>query len=213
MFQDQKNSRNSFVVPNIFNKELSEQHNLGSGYGNGNVLLFIGALTYPPNVEGLSWFINSVFKDFKREFNDAKLLVIGRSPTDAVKKLCRGNPAIELHANVPNVKPFYKKCKAVVVPLLAGSGTRIKILEAAMMGRPIFSTPVGASGLDFRDGHEIHLFHNSKEFNSKYIQIDTQDKYSEIVEKAKIIVENNYAKANFKRSFEKVLDYVDSRSK
>jgi len=68
------------------------------------------------------------------------------------RRTCRHHPGVELYPDVPDVGPYYEKCGAVVVPLLAGGGTRIKILEAAITGASRISTPLGAYGLGCGDG-------------------------------------------------------------
>jgi glycosyltransferase involved in cell wall biosynthesis len=208
----QKKIQNAFVVPNVYSNQSYDKHAPGNGYGNGNSLLFVGTLNYLPNIKGLTWFVNTVFEEYLRVFNDGKLVVVGRKPTEAIKNLCNGNPRIELYANVPDMKPYYEKCKAVVVPLLAGSGTRIKILEAAMMERPVLSTPTGAAGLDLRDGSEIHLFKDAKEFIAKYQLLDSLERYKRLVTSANAFVETKYGKENFKQSFGKVLKYITTQS-
>lgn len=200
---------NLFVVPNIFHNATFEKENFGGGFSAGNVFLFVGALDYSPNVEGLKWFIEDIFKAFRRKVHDAKLIVVGRSPLPAVPRLCDGDSGIELHANVPDVKPFYKQCRAVIVPVLTGGGTRIKILEAALSDRPIFSTPLGASGLDFKDGSEIHLFLNLKEFIEQYHKLDNYEAYISTIKNARKVVINKYSKSNFQHSFDEVLNHIN----
>lgn len=208
----QKKIRNAFVIPNIYNHSSYEKQFPGDGYRNGNSLLFVGTLNYVPNIEGLAWFVNTVFNPFLDEYKDANLVVVGRKPADPVKKLCDEHPRIQLYADVPDIKPYYDKCKAVVVPLLAGSGTRIKILEAAMMKRPVLSTPTGAAGLEFRDGKDIHLFENAKTFKIKYQQLGSQEGYKQMVTSAESCVQTTYAKSNFSQSFKKVLEYIADQS-
>lgn len=90
-----------------------------------------------------------------------------------------------------------------------GGGTRIKILEAALSDRPIFSTPLGASGLDFKDGSEIHLFLNLKEFIEQYHKLDNYEAYISTIKNARKVVINKYSKSNFQHSFDEVLNHIN----
>jgi polysaccharide biosynthesis protein PslH len=197
--------RNVFVVPNIYLNESFENYNSGDGFKNRNSLLFIGALNYEPNVQGLKWFIESIFYYFRQEYPDSKLLVVGRSPNQEVLKLCQSTANIELSANVPDIKEFYTKCKAVIVPLLSGGGTRIKILEAALANRPVLSTPIGAEGLDFMDGTDLLLFNNSNDFCTQYKNLLDEKNYHSLIDNARKLVLSRYSTQNFNNAMEEVI--------
>ncbi|MCU0593723.1 MAG: glycosyltransferase family 4 protein [Desulfobacterales bacterium] len=149
---DRNGSGNTFVVPNIYENRSFEAYAFGDGYQQTNTLLFVGTLHYPPNIEGLKWFIQTIFRKFKSKVPDAKLIVVGHAPAPEVKVLCERETGVELHADAADVREYYQRCRAVVVPLLSGGGTRIKILEAAMTKRPVLSTPLGPGAPAFRYG-------------------------------------------------------------
>jgi len=203
------NRKYAFVVPNIYLNRTFDNYDFGNGFENRNTLLFVGTLTYSPNIEGLKWFINLVWPEFKRKFPDAKFIVvghIGNSSGTEIKKCCQAGEDIELHTNVPDVKEYYKRCGALVVPLFQGGGTRIKILEAALASRPVLSTPVGAEGLDLLDGRDILLFKNTEEFSVKFKQILEEKRYNSLVRSAKEYVLKNYSLQKFDEAMKKVLD-------
>lgn len=209
-----KNGRNNtFVVPNIYHNKSFEEYNFGDGFLNGNVLLFVGGLMYKPNIDGLKWFIESSFNDFKKRYHGAKLLIVGRSPGTEIKKLSESTGGIELHANVPDIRGYYKQCRAVVVPILAGGGTRIKILEAALAKRPVLSTPIGAEGLDLVDEKDLLLFENSGEFSSQYSKLLSKDTYNSLINSAKNLVSTIYSTQRFSDVMEKVLNEIEREKK
>ena len=201
----EKTNNNAYVVPNIYHNKSFEHYDFGNGYHKGNVLLFVGALGYKPNIDGLRWFIESVFPDFKANYPDAKLIVIGNNPSDAVRKLCEGTSGIKLYGYVPDLREYYKKCRAVVVPILTGGGTRIKILEAALASRPIISTPKGVEGLDFYNNTDLLLFENKQDFTVQYKKLFEKYTYDSIIHNAKNIVSKKYSLEKFYNSMEKVL--------
>jgi glycosyltransferase involved in cell wall biosynthesis len=204
---------NGFVVPNIYPLQKKfEDTDFDNGHENGKILLFVGMLGYEPNLRGLKWFVESVFQKFIIEHHDAKLMVVGylaNSSGEYVKSICRSVNNVELYTNVPDVTDYYKRCMAVVVPILSGGGTRIKILEAALARRPILSTPVGAEGLDLVDGEHLCLFNNSEQFSYQFNQLLDRQRYSLMTNEAKRIVKNNYTEKNFEIAMQKALRRID----
>lgn len=207
----EKNNKNSFVVPNVYENDTFANFDFGDGCQHGNVLLFVGSLFYSPNAEGLTWFIENIFPVFRQAHADARLLVVGRSPGEEIKDFCSRTEGVSLHPDVADIKEYYQKARAVVVPLLSGGGTRIKILEAALAGRPVLSTPAGAEGLDLVDGKHLLLFHNAEEFSLRYKEILDREKYCSMVSSAQEFVLKYYAINNFGKAMEKVLYAIDKR--
>lgn len=201
---------NAFVVPNIYANKSFEDYDFGDGYKNRNILLFVGALRYGPNIRGLKWFIKSIFPGFKKRYPDAKLTVVGRSPDTEVRKICAGEEQIELCADVPDIKEYYRRCKTVIVPLLDGGGTRIKILEAGLAERPVLSTPLGAEGLELVAGRDNLLFNNSREFSDQYEKLFDRDRYHALVQSAKKLVLSKYSVREFNTAMEKVLNSLEA---
>ena len=203
---------NSFIIPNIYHNQSFKDFNFGDGFEKGNNLLFVGNLNYKPNVQGLKWFIESVFSDLKKEYTDTKLLVVGLIPNKMIRNLCESDADIELYSNVPDTKGYYKKCKAVIVPLLTGGGTRIKILEAAMANRPVLSTPTGAEGLDLVDDRDLLLFENVRDFSTQYRKLLKNDKYNSLINNAKNLVLSKYSLQRFNDGMKNVLDRVSYKT-
>ncbi|MEI6067644.1 MAG: glycosyltransferase [Methylococcaceae bacterium] len=203
---------NTFVVPNIFDNSLFKDYDFGDGYCNGNTLLFVGSLFYPPNINALTWFITSIFNEYKTLYPDAKLLVVGQSPTSEIEDLCHGTDGVQLYQNVPDVKEYYKQCKAVVIPLLEGGGTRIKILEAALANRPIFSTPQGVEGLDLCNDKDFLQFRDGSDFFNAYSKLLDTEKYNSLVHNAKECVLSKYSVETLNVAMKKVLTNIDAHN-
>jgi len=120
-------------------------------------LLFVGALYYVPNADGICYFCHRVLPIVQELAGSPVCLrVVGADPLRRVALLAR-NPAVTIHANVPSVAPYYHETDLCIVPLRAGSGTRIKILEAFSFRRPVVSTRLGAEGLAVTDGEHLLL--------------------------------------------------------
>ncbi len=119
-------------------------------------ILFVGNLGSLPNVDGLRRFSRDAWPSIRAALPHASLLVVGLDPSDEVRDIVAEH-GFELHANVPDLHRFYQRSDIVISPILIGSGTRIKILEAMAYGRPVVSTFVGAEGLGLENGREAML--------------------------------------------------------
>jgi glycosyltransferase involved in cell wall biosynthesis len=111
-------------------------------------LVFTGTLSYSPNVGGLRWFANRVWPMVRNRVPDCRLDVVGRDPAPEVSAL-HGQDGITVVGPVPDMAPYFTRAHAVVVPVLAGTGIRVKIIEAMAAGRAIVSTSLGSEGLPY----------------------------------------------------------------
>jgi glycosyltransferase involved in cell wall biosynthesis len=112
-------------------------------------------MDWMPNIEGVRWFVEQVLPQVRQKLPKARLLIIGRNPPEALRRLAETDVLIEFTGTVDDVRPHLSKCQVMVVPLLSGGGTRIKLLEIMAAGRAVVSTTVGAEGLGLE--HKRHL--------------------------------------------------------
>lgn len=131
---------------------------------DGRRLLFLGSMSYPPNVDALSNFVARALPAIRRERPDVVLDVVGADPTPEV--LALASEQVRVEGLVADVRPFLERAAALVIPLRIGGGTRLKLVEAAAMGCPVISTPVGAQGLAFRHGEHLLLADDEAGFAS-----------------------------------------------
>lgn len=118
-------------------------------------VLFFGELGYYPNTDAMLFFANEVLPILRRTHPSVRLVIVGPNAPPAIRALASENVVVA--GAVPDVRPYIAGAHAVVVPLRVGGGTRLKILEAMAMGRPVVSTSLGAEGLAARHGREILL--------------------------------------------------------
>jgi glycosyltransferase involved in cell wall biosynthesis len=118
-------------------------------------LVFTGTMAYPPNREAALWFAARVWPRVVERRPDARLLVVGRDPTDDVRALAAADERIEVTGGVPLVMPYYERAGVVVAPVRSGGGTRLKVLEALASARPLVSTSVGCEGIDVTPGEHL----------------------------------------------------------
>ena len=107
-------------------------------------LVFVGSGAFWPYERGLAWFVREVLPRV-REDGPAIFDVVGEPPRDPVQA-----EGVTYHGRVPAVQSFYERAHALVIPVFQGSGTRLKALEAAALGRPVISTELGMEGLPLR---------------------------------------------------------------
>ncbi len=121
-----------------------------------NCIVFSGNLEYHPNIEAVRWFRSSVWPRIRESSPGLEWRLIGKNP-DAVARWTSGDDRIRVTGPVEDAVTEIARAKLVVVPLLSGSGTRFKILEAWAAERAVVSTPIGAAGLNASDGEHLLL--------------------------------------------------------
>ena len=124
-------------------------------------LVFVGGMGWLPNRDGISHFLSDAFPRIRARRN-ARLVLIGRSDGLRVPPALSG--AVDCAGFVDDVRPPVRRAAVYVVPLRAGSGTRLKVLEAMAMGKAIVSTRIGAEGIALRDGEHALLADTPGEF-------------------------------------------------
>lgn len=199
-----RHTRKTYVIPNILSNTAFEQYNFCSGYKYIKNLLFVGTLAYPPNIDGLNWFIQCIFPYLKRIYPDVKMDIIGRNPPQTFVDFIDKDPSINIFSNVAVLMEYYNNCGIVIVPILSGGGTRIKILEAGLASRPVMTTDLGAHGLDVTDGKDILIFSNGPDFVSNYEKLLDQSLYDSVAGNLKAIVKNKFSQSAFNKAMENV---------
>lgn len=123
---------------------------------------FIGSLDWMPNLEGLNWFLDEVWPRVRNIHPTARLRIAGRNTPAALKK--RQIPGVEFMGEVRSAVKFINDHQILIVPLLSGSGMRVKILEGLFLGKTVITTTVGMEGIDARQGEEILLADTPDDF-------------------------------------------------
>jgi glycosyltransferase involved in cell wall biosynthesis len=118
-------------------------------------ITFLGGLHYPPNAQGILWFAEHVFPQVLAQRPDAVLTVIGKQPPPALAGLPIPPANLEITGYVDDPRPYLAETAVFIVPLLAGGGMRVKIVEGWTWGLPMVSTTVGAEGISVRPGENM----------------------------------------------------------
>lgn len=117
-----------------------------------NHILHIGTMYWPPNIDGINWFIAEVLPLVRRECPDVVFDVVGARPPQSLVELSKQDPRINATGYVDDPAPFLKQAGVMVVPLRAGGGMRVKILNAMAQALPIVTTTLGCEGIAVESG-------------------------------------------------------------
>lgn len=133
-------------------------------------LFHLGALDWAPNQEGLLWFFENCWKAISSHFPKLKFYVAGRNAPDwFVKKM--DYPNVEYCGEVENAYQFMASKALMIVPLLSGSGMRVKIIEGMALQKTIITTSIGTEGIKTTDGENILIANTPLEFSEKIAKI------------------------------------------
>ncbi len=134
-----------------------------------NAVAFIGGMDWMPNYEGVMWFIEQVWPNILAVIPDAKFYLAGRNFPENVRNL--KVHGLTIVGEVEDAVQFISSKSISIVPLFAGSGMRVKIVEAMALGRAIVSTSIGAESLAYTNGKDIIIADDANGFASSIIRI------------------------------------------
>jgi sugar transferase (PEP-CTERM/EpsH1 system associated) len=170
-------------------------------------LMFIGSMAYPPCVDAVLHFARDTLPLIRQTVDATEFYIVGANPHPEVINL--SGSRIHVTGRVADVIPYYQQSTVCIVPLRAGGGTRLKILEAMALGRPVVSTTIGAEGLDVIDGTHLFIADTPEAFAEKTIRLlcDRQ-LYQYISANARRLVEARYSWAKIAERLMEVYEEV-----
>ncbi|RYE03951.1 MAG: TIGR03087 family PEP-CTERM/XrtA system glycosyltransferase [Sphingomonadales bacterium] len=113
----------------------------------GQSIVFTGQMDYRPNVEGVIWFVETILPHIRLVHPDARFMIVGRNPTDAVKALGK-QPGVTVVGEVADVRGWLAQAAVVVAPLKLARGIQNKVLEGMAMARPVVASEAAATGIE-----------------------------------------------------------------
>jgi len=149
--------------------------------------LFTGTMAYLPNADGVRFFCREVLPQLRTgALSPFRIVIAGSKPSPEVRSLASEHPEVSVTGEVPEMEPYFSEASAVIVPIRAGGGTRVKILEAWSYRRPVVSTSLGAEGLDATHGKQLLIADTPAEFSQACLNLMNEP------EKARRIAVNGY---------------------
>jgi polysaccharide biosynthesis protein PslH len=153
----------------------------GVGEREKNALIYNGSLTYDLNEQAVDWFLKDILPLIRTQVPEAHLVVTGRkTPTHEAKYAAWvQDKSLVFTGFVADINPVLQAAQICVVPLQAGGGTRLKILEAWALGVPVISTTIGANGLGAISGQNCLLADTPETFASSVVTLLRDSKQRE----------------------------------
>jgi glycosyltransferase involved in cell wall biosynthesis len=156
-------------------------------------ILFVGSLDWRPNLDGVRLLLDCIFPDVRQRQPEARLCLVGRNPPEWLRREVRSMPGVELHADVPDVRPFLQRSSVLAVPLRIGGGSRLKILEALASGLPVVSTRIGAEGLCLKADEHLDVVEDVEAMAEALVRcLREPQRAKELAERGCRVVEERY---------------------
>jgi len=160
------------VIPNAIDVAAFVPPARGPAARSG--VLFVGNFEHLPNRDALEWLLRDIWPRVRERDPAARLSVAGaRLPESA--RTWQGRDGVEILGEVEDLAALYWRQRVVAVPIRAGSGTRLKILEAFAAGAPVVSTTLGAEGLEVEGGRHLLLADGAREFAEQVVRLLRDD--------------------------------------
>ena len=154
---------------------------------------FIGALDWIPNQEGLKWFLDNIWNKFLNYYSDIDFHIAGRYASDKFENYLKQYRNVVFHGEVDDAYKFMREHCIMIVPLLSGSGMRVKIIEAMANANPVISTTIGAEGISAENNSEIIIADSPELFcNKMFDLIQNVSAVNRIAKNAMEFITNNF---------------------
>jgi polysaccharide biosynthesis protein PslH len=158
--------KNVLVVPNGADSPIRTR----SDRSDGRTILYCGQLSWKPNADAAVFLAREVLPRIRTRIADARVLIVGSGPSAVVRAL-GDERSVFVRADVPSVDEYYEQATLAAVPLRAGGGTRLKILEALSRRVPVVSTAIGCEGLDVVDREHLLVAGEAEAFAERCIEL------------------------------------------
>ena len=141
------------------------------------MILFIGTLTWEPNIDGLLWFLENCWSTIKAHHPDVKLVIGGKSPDKRLLEWSKKDSAIEIPGFIEEPEQYFKQARVFIAPLRFGSGMKVKVLNAMYRGIPTVTTDIGTEGMEVEDGIHLAIGNEPAEFTARIERLLTDNSY------------------------------------
>lgn len=141
-------------------------------------VLYVGNFQNLPNVDALEFLLTDIWPLLRLRVPDARLIIVGANPSERIFRF-HGHHGVEVVGRVPTLEEYYHQHRVLAVPIRAGSGTRLKIMEAFAAGIPVVSTTLGAEGISYEDGRHLIIADEAADFARAMARILEDDNLAE----------------------------------
>lgn len=132
------------------------------GHVEDDTLVFTGAINYFPNADAVTWFVTEVLPLIHKVRPSVRVSIVGNAPPESVRRMASSH--VEVTGFVEDVRPAIRRAAVYIVPIRIGGGTRLKVLEAMSMRKPIVTTSIGCEGIDAVHGGSVLIADTAQAF-------------------------------------------------
>lgn len=173
-------------------------------------VISIATMFYPPNAEGVLWFAREVFPSIRSASPTTKFYIVGARPPQEVRRLANAEPNIVVTDYVPDITPLIAQSAVSIVPVRAGSGMRVKILENFARGIPVVTTTIGKEGISAVHEQHLLLADEPTAFAREVLRIIKNRRYADdLASRARKLVEQRYDWRVVCQPLDRVYDSLD----
>jgi polysaccharide biosynthesis protein PslH len=158
-------------------------------------IVHIGTMYWQPNIEGITWFLDEIYPLVRQQVPNVRFTLIGARPPASLIERASADPSLTVTGYVDEPLPYLRDASMMVVPLHAGGGMRVKILNALAQGIPMVSTTLGCEGIAVKDGKDILIADTPQSFANAAVRLLTDPAL------------NQHITDNGRRTVERLYDY------
>ena len=136
-----------------------------------NSLIWVGPMEDPHNKNAVDFFLRKILPVIQSGLPDIKVKFIGHSPTKTLIEKSKRNPNLEILGYVEDIRPHVSKAAVFIAPIISGSGTKLKVLTALALGKPVVTTSLGAEGIKVTPSDDLIIADNPKDFANETISL------------------------------------------
>ncbi len=157
-------------------------------------VMTLGSLNYPPNVDGIRWFLQEVFPLVQQKVPQVTLTIIGKSPPTDFTEAAQQQPGtIEVTGYVDDLTPYMEQAALMVVPVRAGSGMRVRLLEAFARAMPAVTTTIGLEGISANHEEHVLVADTAASFAEETVRLLQDDALQErLARNGRLLAESHY---------------------
>ena len=142
-------------------------------------IVHVGTMYWPANIDGIRWFLDQIYPIIKQQLPNVRCTLIGARPPQDIKEREQIDPSLKVTGYVDDPLPYLQDSSMMIVPLRAGGGMRVKILNAFAQGLPMVSTTVGCEGIHVTNNYDILVADTPQEFAHQTIRLLTDSTLNE----------------------------------
>jgi polysaccharide biosynthesis protein PslH len=159
----------------------------------GERIIHVGTMYWPPNIDGILWFLQKVLPKIREHRPDVVFDIVGANPPQEILSYGETDQGVNVTGYVDDPIPYLEAASLMVVPLRAGGGMRVKILNALGQGLPVVSTTLGCEGIAVTSGTHLLMADSPEEFaRSVVCLLEDQQLARELGRNGRELIEERY---------------------